>query len=219
MSNVSPRAQAKPRRPNRAEKREANRRRILRAARTVFGKRGFHGASIEEIADEAGLSNGAIYYNFESKGDLFFALLDERAEERVRHMRKAFGGPSPSGGADRALADEARDATRSLKESREWRLLLLEFTAHAVRDPKLAPKLKEHKRKLRAALAEVLEQRLDARGIEPGLPLAEIALATSALANGLATEELEDPGSVPDELLGELLARLLAPSADRVTRA
>jgi AcrR family transcriptional regulator len=216
---MSPRTQAKPRRLNRAEKREANRRRILRAARTVFGRRGFHGASIEDIADEAGLSNGAIYYNFESKGDLFFALLEERAEERIRHMRKTLGGSSPAAAADRGLADEARDATQSLKESREWRLLLLEFTAHAVRDRKLAPKLREHKRRLRSALAEVLEQRLDARGLKPGLPLADIALATSALANGLATEELEDPGSVPDELLGELLARMLAPSDDTVTRA
>jgi AcrR family transcriptional regulator len=216
---MSPRAPARPPRLNRAEKREANRQRILHAARAVFGRRGFHGASIEEIADEAGLSNGAIYYNFESKGDLFFALLEERAEERIRHMRKTLGGSSPADAADRALADEARDATRSLKESREWRLLLLEFTAHAVRDPKLAPKLREHKRRLRSALAEVLEQRLDARGLEPGLPIADIALATSALASGLATEELEDPGSVPDELLGELLARLLAPPDGWVTRA
>ncbi len=215
---MSPRAQAKPRRLNRAEKREANRQRILRAARTVFGRRGFHGASIEEIADEAGLSNGAIYYNFESKGDLFFALLEERAQERIRHMRKTLAGPH-LGNGDRALEDEARDATRSLKESREWRLLLLEFTAHALRTPSLAPKLREHKRRLRSALGEVLEQRLDARGIEPGLPIDEIALATSALANGLATEELEDPGSVPDALLGELLARLLAPSDDRVKRS
>jgi AcrR family transcriptional regulator len=216
---MSPRAQAKPRRLNRAEKREANRHRILRAARTVFGRRGFHGASIEEIADEAGLSNGAIYYNFESKGDLFFALLEERAEERIRHMRETLARSPHAGAGDRALEDEARDATRSLKESREWRLLLLEFTAHALRTPSLAPKLTEHKRKLRSALAQTLEQRLDARGIEPGLPIENIALATSALANGLATEELEDPGSVPDELLGELLVRLLAPADDVLKRS
>jgi AcrR family transcriptional regulator len=216
---MSPRAQTKPRRLNRAEKREANRQRILRAARAVFGKRGFHGASIDQIADEAGLSNGAIYYNFESKGDLFLALLEERSEERIRHMRRTLVRAPRAATQDHAVADEARDATRSLKESREWRLLLLEFAAYAIRDPSLAPKLRQHKRNLRAALGELLEQRLNARGIEPALPIADIAVATSALANGLATEELEDPGSVPDELLGELLARLLAPSSGRVKRA
>jgi len=85
---VTPRTQTKSRRLNRAEKRAANRERILRAARSVFGARGFHAATIEEIAAEAGLSNGAIYYNFESKADLFFALLEQRQEERVRHLRR-----------------------------------------------------------------------------------------------------------------------------------
>ncbi len=65
-----------------------------------------------------------------------------------------------------------------------------------------------------AAIGEVFEQRLNARGLTPPLPVGELATATSALVNGLATEELQDPGSVPDELL----APLLTPDG-RVTRA
>jgi AcrR family transcriptional regulator len=218
---VTPRTQAKtrqdtkPRRPNRAEKREANRTRILRAARKVFGKRGFHAATIEEIAEEAGLSNGAIYYNFDSKGDLFFALLEERQEERIRHMRRTIGSTAAADARDLGLGEEARDATRSLKESREWRLLLLEFIAHAARTPNLAPKLRAQKRRLREALTELLEQRLGDRGAQPPLPSDKLALVATALANGLATEELSDPGSVPDELLGDVLALLLAQPADQ----
>jgi AcrR family transcriptional regulator len=208
---VTPRTQAKTRRMNRAEKREANRARILAAARKVFGARGFHAATIEEIAEEAGLSNGAIYYNFDSKGDLFLALLEERSDERIRHMRHALATASLPDDRDSALDEEARDATRSLKESGEWRLLLLEFTAHAARTPSLAPKLQAHKRRLRAALAELLDQRLSTRGESPPIPVDQLALAAVGLANGLATEELADPGSVPDELLGDLLALLLKP--------
>jgi AcrR family transcriptional regulator len=207
---VRERTQTKTRRLNRAEKREANRARILRAARSVFGERGFHAASIEEIADEAGLSNGAIYYNFDSKGDLFFALLEERLDERISHLRRTLGGGSRP--VDLALADEARDATRSLKESREWRLLLLEFMAHVARTPSLAPKLRNHKRRLREELAEVLEQRLTDRGVTPPIATNDLALVATGLANGLAVEELSDPGSVPDELLGNVLALLLAQS-------
>src|SRR5215213_10240123 len=91
------------RRPNRVEKREANRTRILQAARTVFGARGFHAATIEEIAEEAGLSNGAIYYNFESKGELFFALLEERLDERIRHIRRTLTQAPGAGARDLAL--------------------------------------------------------------------------------------------------------------------
>jgi AcrR family transcriptional regulator len=207
---VTPRTQTnrKARRPNRAEKREANRERILRAAREVFGKRGFHGATIEEIADEAGLSNGAIYYNFDSKGDLFFALLEERMDERIRHLRRTLTARE-AGGRDLGLADEARHATRSLKESRDWRLLVLEFVAHAARTPSLAPRLAEHKRKFRTTLAELLAGRPTERGTDPPISANDLALAATALANGLAVEELSDPGSVPDDLLGDLLASLL----------
>jgi AcrR family transcriptional regulator len=211
---VTPRTQTrrspkgKARRLNRAQKREANRARILRAGRKVFGERGFHGATIEEIADEAGLSNGAIYYNFDSKGDLFFALLEERMDERIRHMRNTLTKAPDAN--DLGLVDEARDATRSLKESREWRLLVLEFVAHAARTPSLAPRLRAHKRKLRTELAELLGQRLGERDTEPAIPAEDLALAATALANGLAVEELSDPGSVPDELLGDLLAFLVS---------
>lgn len=206
---MTSRTRTRTRRPNRAEKREANRVRILRAARKVFGARGFHAATIEEIAEEAGLSNGAIYYNFDSKGDLFFALLQERQDERIRHMRATLARPARAGGRDVALEEEARDATRGLKESREWRLLLFEFAAHAARTPSLAPKLREHKRRFRAALAELIAQRLAERGIEPPISTEELGLAVLALADGLAFEEVSDPGCVPGELLGDLLALLV----------
>jgi AcrR family transcriptional regulator len=206
---VPPRTQAHTPRRNRAEKRAANRDRILRAARKVFGAQGFHAASIEQIADEAGLSNGAIYYNFHSKADLFFALLDERLDERISHLRQTPANPPAAGQSAAWLEAEARDATRSLTESREWRLLLFEFIAHAARTPSLAPKLQAHKRRFRAALAEVFEQRLTEPGRKGRPPVDHLALAAIALANGLALEEISDPGSVPDELLGNLLAQVL----------
>ena len=55
------------RRLTREDKRRANQGRILQAARKVFAQHGYHGATIGEIADEAGLSNGAVYYNFANK--------------------------------------------------------------------------------------------------------------------------------------------------------
>jgi AcrR family transcriptional regulator len=197
------------RRPTRAQKREANRERILRAARDVFGARGYHGATIEEIADEAGLSNGAIYYNFGSKEELFLALLDARLDERLEHTRQTLASGASATG-DRALDEEARDITRSFKESREWRLLLLEFVAYAARNPAFAERFKDHKRRLRAAVAEILELHLSARGITPPMPIDQLAMVISGLANGLAVEELSDPGSVSDELLSDVLALLVS---------
>jgi AcrR family transcriptional regulator len=208
------------RRPTRAQKREANRDRILRAARDVFGARGYYAATIEEIADEAGLSNGAIYYNFQNKEELFLALLDARLDERLEHAREMLApgaGPEPT--VERGLIDEARDITRSFKESREWRLLLLEFVAYAARNPTFAARFTEHKRRLRAELAGTLEQHLSARAITPAMPIEQLAMAVTGLANGLAVEELSDPGSVADELLGDALGLLLSPAPSGRARA
>ena len=204
---MTARTQATPRRANRAQKRAANRERILKAARKVFGARGFHAATIEEIADEAGLSNGAIYYNFESKGDLFFALLEEREQERLRRLRNMLTGATEAQSRELAIA-EARDATRSLKESREWRMLLFEFVPYAARSKTLGPRLREHKRTFEAEMTEILAQWLGAVGRAPRIPADRLALVTLALANGLAFEEVFDPGSVPDELLGDMLGLL-----------
>jgi hypothetical protein len=60
-------------------------------------------------------------------------------------------------------------------------------------------------------VAEVLDERLSDRA--HSIPVDELALAAMALANGLAFEEVADPGAVPDELLGKLLAALLASGA------
>jgi AcrR family transcriptional regulator len=60
-----------------AQERQARRRRIQEAARTVFAERGYAGASIELIARAAQLSVGAIYLYFRSKEDLYTSLIED----------------------------------------------------------------------------------------------------------------------------------------------
>jgi AcrR family transcriptional regulator len=52
------------------------RERIVSAALLVFGERGFHGATMQDVVRESGLSVGAIYTWFKSKDDLFLAACD-----------------------------------------------------------------------------------------------------------------------------------------------
>ncbi len=63
------------------QERHARRRRIQRAARTVFAEKSYAKASIEQIAREAQLSVGAIYLYFRSKEDLYVSLLEETLEQ------------------------------------------------------------------------------------------------------------------------------------------
>src|SRR5271169_4172442 len=75
----------------REQSRANTRERLLAAARRVFARSGFHGASVEEIASEAGFSTGALYSNFDGKEDLFLALMEREIAEHAREIADAVG--------------------------------------------------------------------------------------------------------------------------------
>src|SRR5262245_33076884 len=70
-------------RMGRQERREQTRSELVAAARSVFLRRGFHAASLDEIAAEAGFTKGAVYSNFAGKDELFVAVLAAHFAARV----------------------------------------------------------------------------------------------------------------------------------------
>src|SRR5947208_6787622 len=71
-------------------RRELTRTALVEAAADVFAKRGFDGASLEEIAEAAGFSRGAIYSNFGSKEDLMLAVVERYNETLVDAFADTF---------------------------------------------------------------------------------------------------------------------------------
>jgi len=68
---------------------------LLSVARRVFGRSGFHSVSMDEVAKEAGVTKPILYDHFNSKEELYIALLDADAsslEERVRSALQANTG-------------------------------------------------------------------------------------------------------------------------------
>ena len=198
------------RRLNRDEKRAITRARLLEAARKVFGRRGYYGASLDEIAAEAGFSKGALYYNFGGKEGLFLALLEERLQERVRIIGDAFQNEIT---ASDAIQRVAREYLESLSQRQEFLLLYFEFWAHAVREPKFRPHLVAQLRDARQGLAKIIEDWGGERGISPR-EADRFAVAANALAVGLSVEKSVDPEAVADDLFGAMLVRLFQLSAD-----
>ena len=193
-----------------ADKRRANRARILRAARKVFAQRGYHGATIGEIADQAGLSNGAVYYNFANKEDLFFALLDEWRTELIGDVEKAAGQPG-SAGPEHSFQDEVRYVVETLKRGREWRLLLFEFVTYAARNPEFRARFAAGRQEFKAALASVLAERIAAHRLQPVVSPGQLVVLVTALVNGLAVDELTEPGGIPEDLLANAFLALMDP--------
>jgi AcrR family transcriptional regulator len=68
---------------------------ILDAALQVFSSRGYHAASIDEIAHEAGISKALIYEHFPSKKDLHASLLQRHVQEIFEALARTAAGPEP----------------------------------------------------------------------------------------------------------------------------
>jgi AcrR family transcriptional regulator len=83
--------------PRRAEKKAQSRRRIVDAAREVFFRVGFMEANLDEVAKKAGVAKGTLYRYFDSKAELYVAVLAHNGDIFVEKMRDAVaaGGPAP----------------------------------------------------------------------------------------------------------------------------
>jgi AcrR family transcriptional regulator len=201
-----------PRRLTQAERRARTRRRLLDGARSVFVRRGFGAATLDEIAEAAGLTRGALHYNFPGgKDELLLALLDERVARRAAALERIFadGDDASLDQTIRRARAAAHEAGEGLRTNREWRLLLFEFALHAARERRFARKLGVREHKLRKTLIRVIRERTEARGVEPPLSPEKLALGITALGNGLALEDLIVEGSVPENLFEELIGFLI----------
>jgi AcrR family transcriptional regulator len=183
----------------RAEKKAETRQALLDAAGRVFARRSFHGASVDEIAEEAGFSKGAVYSNFASKEDLFLALLERRIDERITEIARVVESDAP---VEQQLNEAARGFIDFVGEDSAWALLFTEFWAYAVRDPELRPRIAARLENMRSKLADLIERRSAELGLELPRPPYELALTIMAMANGMAMEKLVDPDGVAGDLYG-----------------
>jgi AcrR family transcriptional regulator len=190
----------------RAEQTERNRTRVLAAARRVFLARGYQGATLEQIADEAGFSKGVVYSQFESKADLFIALLEARIEERAAENARLAG--SLRNGGLPALLDHF---ARGDQATPGWQLLVIEFRVHAARDPALSRRYAAAHARTVAALADVLATVWTRGGLVPAVTphqLAELMLAFSA---GAALEQAANPTALGGNQVAARLTQVLEP--------
>jgi AcrR family transcriptional regulator len=198
---------------SRVQQRALTKSRLIASARIVFARRGFHRALLEDVADEAGYTTGAIYANFDSKEDLFLAVLDDHVAARLRAVDEAVSDASTPMQRARAGAD---NWMQFLREDPDWYRLFIEFWSYAQRDPELRARVAARFAAFPKANAELVEAA--ARNADIVLPdgLAEAAgTLFTALADGLALMKLLDPEAVPDELFGNALSALYQLTTER----
>jgi AcrR family transcriptional regulator len=184
---------------------EATRRALLDAARRIFSREGFEASRIEDIAGATGHTRGAFYAHFNSKEDLFFALFEQEAGERLRGLRATLEQCPDSGDRLKAL----RKFYVARASDRQWVMLALEFKLFALRHPKLRARLARTHRRIRESLKleiisdlipELLKERRESREVR--------RVALEAVLNGLVLEHAYDPETISQTQANAVLGRL-----------
>jgi AcrR family transcriptional regulator len=184
----------------RRERKDRTRGDLVAAARTVFLRRGFHSASLDEIAEEAGYTKGAVYSNFAGKDELFLAVLDAHFRERAARYADLILDQDDPEDSYRAVARFWREAN---EREPEWSRLVVEFLAHASRHEPLRSAALEVRERGLDAIAAIIETMARRHGVEFSLPTKDIARGSGALNRGMAVEQLLNP-ELPSEVFEEM---------------
>jgi AcrR family transcriptional regulator len=188
----------------RAETQAATRASLLDAADEVFAERGYFGASVNEIAARAGFTVGAVYSNFSTKADLFYALFEERIAEQLADYTAITAEAETTAGRARGPADRWMTF---LRDRPSYFPLFLEFAAAATRDATLARGLGERLEMLHETFGQMVAAGAAAEGIDLSAETSrQLGVVVTALANGLALAKVADPAGIEDELFGNFLA-------------
>jgi AcrR family transcriptional regulator len=192
---------------DRSARKAATRVRLLQAAATVYAMRGFGGATLDEVAAEAGFTKGAVYAHFGSKENLLIALLEEHLAQQLVEQVELFDRERITW--ERPLAGSAHWMER-LQESPDTFRLFIELWVYAQRDEQLRTRLAAGIARMRETFARfAAASALDA-GMEAAPRAAEqFANVMIALGVGLPVLKLIDPDSVPASLLGAVLSVLI----------
>jgi AcrR family transcriptional regulator len=191
---------------SRAEQRDQTRARLLDAAEKVFVEHGFHAASVDQVAEEAGYSKGAVYSNFENKDELFLAVLERRVDSRALGIEGEVQ-------TDQPMSDQIEQAGTAFLDvfidQQQWSLLLMEYATHAARHPQLRARFAARNRRMIDAISGLIDRHLDELGLEAPVPSTELATILFALGDGFILEKLTDPDGVPDSLFTSALMLMM----------
>ena len=177
------------------ERAELTRSRLIQSAEKIFARDGFEAAKLEEIAADAGYTRGAFYAHFDSKEDLFFALLEREITSRIEKLDKQIDRqPEPA-----AKLEILRDFLLSTCLDRRWSLLALEFKLFAIRHPEVKTRLAAMNRRFIFSKASGLAGIFKALHRKLPASAHALALSLSTFTNSLTLEYLLDRSMMPDE--------------------
>jgi AcrR family transcriptional regulator len=190
----------------REQSKDQTRQRLLDAAQTIFTKKGYVAASVEDIAAAAGYTRGAFYSNFRGKSELLIELLSRDHERMQADLEAIF--------EENATREqmEARVLAyyRQLHRDNECFLLWVEAKLQASRDAKFRARFNAFAHEKREQMAAYIRTFSERVGTPLPLPAETLALGLMSLCDGVQFFRVSDPKHVTDELAESVQAGFFA---------
>ena len=181
---------------NREESQARTRNLLIEAARSEIVKKGFALASVRDIADAAGFSQGAFYSNFDSKDELIIAMMEDHVEQSIRRNLDLLSRHSNIADFIEALKTMDRSQQDPLGRSP---LLHMEMILFVARAEKRRPELAKRLRARRKLIVDIVESTAKGSGRNGPLNAAWTGAVVLALEDGFRLHRLIDPETTPPD--------------------
>ncbi len=179
---------------------------ILKAALVCFASRGYHQTSIDDIAQEAGLSKGGVYAHFDSKNELFLALFEEFTAE-FELATVSITGSTAAQKLTGLL--ESFISTMASEAFKDTASLLITVWAQNIHNPELEQATAAQYMRFRQPLIEVLEEGIANREFKAVNPVATASILLAVL-DGLMVQARIDPAAIEWRVIAQTLNTLLS---------
>lgn len=195
--------------PRRAEQyeqlKQERRQALLRAARSVFARKGLAAAKIGDVATEAGISHGLVYHYFPHKEALFAAVVEETVQGWEALVAQARQRPGPPW---ERLAWLCEQTLSGLGEAPAHMLVLVHAFTEDAAPREVRTSLERYSRQAYEQLAALIAEGQRSGDVAPGEP-AVLARALVAMIQGLAINRIVDVDGEhpPAEVVLRLLRR------------
>lgn len=194
------------RRLTQEERKKETRQLLLESAVEIFARFGFHGASVDKIAEHAGFSKGAVYAHFRSKEELFLAILEQQMQLHVDNILQVIDGQHSLSHFIETM-DEYFLSVR--QKNRTWSMLNMEFLLYAMREESVRRKWSDMITEAVQQISKAIEKLKSKENNDSALSADEIAWTILSLENGLAIFYYISEDRVPLHLYGKALQNLL----------
>jgi AcrR family transcriptional regulator len=170
-------------------RRQLTRDALIDAAVEVFAERGFEGASLEEIAERAGFTRGAIYKNFDGKVDLFFAVNDRINDASIERFAETLGEGNPLDTDMSVIAQRWHEQA----PDREQYALILEFNLYALRHPEVMERVIAQRHANVQRIQDFMSARAESAGLNVKVSTSDLAHIFGITADAFSEWSLFDP--------------------------